>query len=657
MKRLSVLLVSTIISSPAAAITTEVPAGEVWSGTMVDSPVTQNVLGTTNNVMVLGQQIVKSGGVTNGSNLYSYSAQTVESGGVSNGTNIQYRAFQKVYGEARNTAVSGGSITVYSGGKAFDTMINSGSQVVYGTDSNATVASGARQVVKSSGVASGTKIYGQQDVDGTAENTILYGGTQVINENAVFKGGTNNGGSLYIYDYADVSDLTVNGGETVIYPNVDLKGKTALNNSGLLFYDNAVIDDLSMNNGVVEMFSLGQGELTMNNLSGQGTFKLVSNFSGGYNDKLIVNNGSGTFGLTVVDYSLDETLPDQVHLVEQNGGSEQFYLTGGAMDAGAFEYELVHSGDEWRLQRTTNNTDTSILAKNTFSSLNSIFYAHLRNLNTRLGETHFTHTKGLWVRGIGRKVELNYKDDTESDIDISGVQAGFDLDLNQSLVDSWSVGISTAVTSADQEFDRLGKGDGKTNSVSLYSTMVNADKQYLDLAGTYYHHRQKLVTYMPSALPVFGKYNLDGWSVSAEAGQRFDFQDGWFAEPQLQATYMWLDDVTYRTNYHTKISGKNQDSLLARIGVMGGKHFSETLSFPFTVFAKAGVLREFRNKSDVTVANYTFDEDLEGTMVELGVGLSADVNENNSLYLNVSTYMGDEIDVPLDLNFGFRHNF
>ena len=46
---------------------------------------------------------------------------------------------------------------------------------------------------------------------------------------------------------------------------------------------------------------------------------------------------------------------------------------------------------------------------------------------------------------------------------------------------------------------------------------------------------------------------------SAEIGQRFLLQDSWFIEPQLQATYMWLDDVSYRTTYNTLIKGEDQE--------------------------------------------------------------------------------------------------
>ncbi len=659
MKKCAWLLVSSaLVPVDAMAISQYVNAGDTWSG-MVDSYVNQYVQGTTNNALILGTQTVESGGVANGSNLYAYSSQTINSGGASNNTNIQFWAFENVHsgGVANNTTINGGSMNVYAGGKAFGTLINSGSQVVYGEDSGATIAVGALQTVKAGGSAIGTTILGRQDVYGTAEDTNLAAGTQLIRQNATFTGGTNNGGRLYIYDYATVSDLTLNGGDTTIYPNVDLGGTTKINNASVTFYDNSVIDNLQMNNGNVTMFTFGEGELTIGNLSGNGTFNLESNFANGNNDTLIVNGGSGNFALTVVDYSLEGGLPERIHLVEQNGGSENFYLKGGVMDAGAFEYELVHSGNEWVLQKTQNNTDSSILAKNTFSSLNSIFYTHLRNINTRLGESRFNNARGAWVRGIWREVDLRYNDATDSDIDIGGAQAGFDVSINQKWVKDWTVGLSTAYTSEDQTFDRDGKGEGYTNSVSIYSTMVNEKNQYLDLVGAYYYHRQKLKTYLPSQLPVLGKYNVDAWSLSAEIGQRFDVFDSWFIEPQLQATYMWLDDISYRTNHQTKVEGEKQDSFMARIGLMGGKEFKETLGFPFTVYAKTSLLKEFRNRSEVTIADYTFDEDLGGTIWEFGAGISANIDENNAMYANIATYQGNEIKIPYDISFGFRHSF
>lgn len=657
MKKIILGSVLMLLALPVGAVTIVVPDGETQTGVTVDSFQVQEVYGTTKDTSVLGQQIIENGGESYDSNLYSYAAQTVQSGGISNQTNVQYRAYQYVYGQSNGTILNGGTMTVYAGGTSSGTILNAGTQIVRGYDQNAQIGVGALQRVESGGVAENTVISGRQEVYGTAQNTVLNAGTQLIEENATFLNGTNNGGRLYIYDYATVSDLTVNGGETVVYPNVDLTGTTTLNQSAITFYDNATLDDLQMNNGHVEMFALGLGTLTLNQLSGRGTFGLTSNFSGGTNDKLVVGGGSGQFGLIVTDYSLEENLPDRIALIDQTGGSSQFYLVGGAMDAGAFEYELVHSGQEWALQKTYNHTDSSILAKNTFSSLSSIFYTHLRNLNTRLGETHFAHENGLWVRAINRRVELNYRDNSDADIDIWGIQGGFDIDVPQNWVDSWNIGFSTAYTTSDQKFDRTGDGDGYTNSVSLYSTIINQRRQYLDLIATYYHHRQKLTTYMPSGLSVLGRYHLNGWSVSAEAGQRFWLKGNWFLEPQVQATYMWLDDVSYRTTYNTFIKGEDQDSLLGHVGVMGGKQFEDMLSFPFTTFLKAGLLREFRNESKVSVAGHTFHEKLDGNMFEFGIGISADINSRNSFYLNAETYAGSDIRVLWDFNIGFRHNF
>ena len=651
-------LSTTLVPVEAAAVSQYVNAGDTWSG-MVDSYVNQYVEGTTNNALILGTQTIESGGVANGSNLYAYASQTVNGGGVSDGTNIQNRAFENVNagGVANNTTINGGSMNVYAGGQSVGTLINSGSQIVYGEDSGATVAAGALQTVKAGGKASGTMIYGRQDVYGSAENTTLVAGTQIIQENAAFSGGTNNGGSLYIYDYATVRDLTLNGGETTIYPNVDLAGTTKINNTAVTFYDNSTIENLQMDNGRVEMFTFAEGELSIGNLSGNGVFNLESNFANGNNDTLVVNGGSGNFALVVEDYSLEGGLPEKIHLVEQNGGTENFYLQGGVMDAGAFEYELVHSGSEWVLQKTQNNTDSSVLAKNTFSALSSIFYTHLQNINTRLGESRFKKARGAWVRGIKREVDLNYNDATDSDVDIGGAQAGFDVSINQKWVKDWTVGLSAAYTSEDQTFDRDGRGDGNTNSVSIYSTMVNDKNQYLDLVGAYYYHRQKLKTYLPSQLPVLGKYDVDAWSVSAEIGQRFDVFEAWFVEPQLQVTYMWLDDISYRTNYQTKVVGEKQDSFMTRIGVRGGKDFKDTFAFPFTIYAKMGLLKEFRNKSEVSIADYTFKEDLGGTLWEIGAGMSAYIDENNNLYASVATYQGNEVKIPFDISFGFRHSF
>ena len=89
-----------------------------------------------------------------------------------------------------------------------------------------------------------------------------------------------------------------------------------------------------------------------------------------------------------------------------------FYLVGDAVDVGAFRYGLERDGDDWVLVRTQDVTDSAVIAKNTYSSLASLFYTHLTPVynHIRSRRNASGHDNGLWIKGLGQRVKFAYKD-------------------------------------------------------------------------------------------------------------------------------------------------------------------------------------------------------------------------------------------------------
>ena len=295
----------------------------------------------------------------------------------------------------------------------------------------------------------------------------------------------------------------------------------------------------------------GFNRLEINNLEGQGNFYLKSEADISRGDELVVQTGGGRFGVALIDYSAGEDFPADIHLIQSEAQNAEFYLLGGAVDVGAFRYDLHHVGDEWLLKKTSIASDTSVVAKNTFIAVSSIFYSHLNSLNNRFGDLRFNRKSGLWIHGLGRNMRLDFDDSTKSRVNLEGVQAGFDKQVVQDVVHDWRIGIFAGYTHARQKFDRSGRGDADTKSLGLYTTVSGAGGWYGDFSSTYYRHDQKVKSYLPTGEEVAGSYDLNGWSVSAQTGKRWKFNEFWFIEPQLQLSYIQLQNIDYRTNYNT----------------------------------------------------------------------------------------------------------
>lgn len=695
MKRFLAFGVAALFPLRAGAVTVTVDAGDTVNGGSVQQIVTQNVEGVTNNLTIYGTQNVMLGGVSNNSLIYTYGQQTVNAGGTASGSTVMQQGVMNVLGAANNTniraygdmtvrsggttkltEINGGRMYVLSGGSSFNTVLNSGTQYVSGTDSDSEV-NGGQQIVRSGGTvtsavlkggvqniqdggtAVGTQIYGgQQSVSGTAENSRLFDGMITVNPDGILSSPEISGGVLNVSYDATVENLIMTGGSADVEEDGILSGNTKISDAEITFHGDTSLSNLELHNAVVRSVpAWGYDRLEIDNLSGNGKFYLTSSVSDAQSDQLVIHNGSGNFGVGLADYSSGTDFPDEIHLVESDSPDENFYLLGGAADIGAYRYDLAKVGDEWVLNRTPYLSDSSQVAKNAYNALSSILYTHTDSLNERLGELHRKDKYGLWMRGFGRKVKLDFRDATDSKVNVAGTQIGFDKDIKQDWFERWLAGVYGGYSDARQKFDRAGRADSDTYSLGLYSTIEAANGVYLDLVGTYFHHKQKVTSYLPMGWAVKGDYDADSWSFSAETGRRWTFDNNWFVEPQLQLSYMLIDDIDYRTNFNTRVQGRNADSFLGRIGVMSGKRFDDVLDFPFEAFVRFSVLEEFKGEAKVLVADYQFDEDVSDTMFRLGVGVSAELSEKFSLHANLATIWGDKISVPVEGNLGLRYSF
>lgn len=669
--------------------------GEDVSGGTVPYGWEQNVEGTVRNFDVSGTQNILTGGKAYNSYIYSYAAQKVMQGGYAYGTQISQYGFQDVYGVAENTNVGnyasmnvksgglsknatlrGANMFVLAGGTAEGTNLNISNMYVDGTSSGTVINRRGQEVVKQGGQSTGTTINtsgtqiveegglaedvsirgGTQEIYGEAKNVNIYDGYLYVYSSADTVNGQ--GGRIDVFGNAEVKNLTVDGVQAVLDEGSRLTGNTLLTGRGdINLWGSSSIENLQMEDGTVNLVAGGYKTLQISELDGAGNFYINSSVSEGVNDKIIVQGGSGVYGIAIRDYSPDEVFAQDTVVVETQDPNQKFYLIGGAVDVGAFRYNLIQQGNNWVLDKSPIVSDSAIVAKNTFSSISSILYTHMQNLNGRIGDVRFDKKSGFWARGWGRELKLDFRDATSADIDVAGTQVGYDFDLPTSFFRRWLVGVYGGYSVSRQKFDREGNADGRTYGLGLYSTVVSRGGSYFDVIASYYHHNQKLKSHLPDGADVRGKYDTDGWSLSVEGGKRFTLADNWFLEPQLQVTYMDFGDIFYRTNFNTPVRGYDGGSILGRAGLMLGRKFEDTLKFPFELYVKADVLHEFSGNNRVKVADYEFKEDMLNTFYRLSVGGTAEINERSDIYFSLGTAFGDRVRLPVDAALGIRIEF
>lgn len=694
-KKLLVINLFFLTSTETQAVNVYVDAGVTVQNGQVLSVQNQIVNGTTENYTVYGTQTVANGGLAKNSLIYSYATQIVQSGGTADNTHVMANGYQEVSGTVNgsvidryasmtvkdqgvsNGAASSGTIYVNSGGTVNNTTLNSRSNMYVSGNAEYTTLNYSTLTLQSGGRSLGTQIGssstetvnsgatssqavingGIQNVYGTSVAPTLNSGTLNIWNNGVLQNGIVNGGIMAAESGSTIDNLTVNGGWALFYEGTTVQNNLSVSNANVDIYGAVDLPNLELDNARVDLSGgSGYNEININQLSGNGDFILSSNAAGGLNDKLNISSGSGNFGIGMADYSETDVFPNEIQLVQTADNNENFYLLGGAVDIGAYRYDLQHNGNEWVLNRTPQLTDTSIIAKNVYTSLKSVYYTHLQTLNSRLGEVRFLQKEGVWGKGILREAKYSFDDNTKSRVSLQGFQVGADAEIKQDILKKASIGLFGGYTESSQKFDRSGYGNGDTYSLGIYTIWQGEKNRYLDLIASYYMHRQRVTSFLPMGISANGKYNVNAWSLSAEVGQKFDFAEGWFLEPQLQAVFMKMDNVRYQNNYNLLVDARNNNSFSGRFSLRAGKDFNEE-NYQGRFFVISGLVKEFQDKAQVKVANYTFYENNKDVMFEFGGGVNLFINNKTSLYFTALSRVGDKVRFPYDIDLGFRYEF
>ena len=580
--------------------------------------------------------------------------------GTSNGTQIN-GGVQNVYGVSNSSILSaGGVLNVENGGLAADTQVNGGVLTVNqgGTSQNTILASGAENVY---GTSNGTQINGGvQNVYGVANSSVVASGGEQRVYGDVQSTQVNQSGILTVLSGGNAQNAQLTSGTLNLYSGGTLSGKISAVESVINVYGDNDIANLELDKSLVTMVKgVDYGTLNIENLNGTGIFNISTDLSANQSDTINVQNGDGEFGLWINDYSMDEA-PDKYKIIDESTvAHENFYLIGGAVDVGAYQYKLVQEGNDWYLENTEKLNDTTYIAKNTYSTLSSLFYAHLSPVYSRIFEKHKKdrHAGGLWTKAIGRRIEQNFKDGTSSQTDVYGGNIGFDHEVLQDDDYQVRLGVYTSYSHSKQEYNHLGKAEGNTQSYGVYSSLTTKENWFVDVLGAYFTHRQSVNSYTPAGDLVTGKYDTYGWQTTLTAGKRFEFDNDWYLEPHVGVGYMWVNGVRYRTNFNTLIEGSSQDNVKGSVGVNGGKVYQLSEKAKMEVFGKFSLIHDWKSESKVWVADYLMDEDMSSLHYKLGAGVKGSWNENQSAFVEISTHWGSNLDIPYEITLGYQYEF
>lgn len=353
-------------------------------------------------------------------------------------------------------------------------------------------------------------------------------------------------------------------------------------------------------------------------------------YTGNVSDDLLggkVSQGNLFYGVSIAN---DQ--PDSV-TVDQGLMGDEMVLT---MDANG---NIV--------SRVTRTNDLLRSAQDLAITNALMWRSQLTNLSDRMGTLRTApETAGVWARYNNGRL-----DGMGIEHDYNTVEFGID----KAITDNVTLGVSFDYTKGDTDVV-AGSSDNDTYTLGFYGSYFNDAGCFLDAMfkigriDTDYDLRT-------SAGKEKGDYMLTGTIVGIEAGHRWNIQN-YFVEPQVQLTYSHLRAEDYTSSIGRDVSFDAMDSLIARVGVMGGINFAQDKG---SAYAKVSYNHDFlgdvEGDYELSGIKRTFDDELDDNWGEASIGASYQVTDSINTFVDAGMSFGGDIDQKWRFNVGARYVF
>lgn len=548
-------------------------------------------------------------------------------------------------------------------------IINSG----FGMSLGGNNASGVKMTNKGTIIASGENAYGITASDAT-DGTVTNEGTIIATDGAIaissgrwnkdvdfrliLKGNSHVEG---VIELGKGSELTVENlarAETIVLSSVTPEKANALydatcegcnvgsvhvNNSNLTIRSSDESQTLKI--GLIETKENGSTTFEFNSVGSKD--KLLLDVDKVGEDAAVKFNYTGTVTDKLANGSVKaEELFNGISLGD-NGETPKLITTSDGLWASASVHEK--KGDE--ITSTYSGPSSLITSTTDLALMNGLVWrSQLTNLSDRMGTLRtMPQAAGAWARYNNGRL-----DGRGLEYDYSTIEVGFDAPVSSNFL----VGVSFDYTIGDTDLN-AGSADNDVYTVGLYGTYYGDNGGFVDLMAKIGRIDNEYTVSNTAGLEK-GDYMMTGAIVGIEAGHRFDLAHNLFVEPQVQLSYSWLRATDYSTNIRS-VDFETIESLVARVGVMGGMKFAENRG---AAYLKASYNHDFLGNVDAAMYavngsgnSAKISDELDDNWVEVSLGVSYSVTDTLNTFLDVGTGFGGDIDQKWRINFGARYAF
>lgn len=365
------------------------------------------------------------------------------------------------------------------------------------------------------------------------------------------------------------------------------------------------------------------------------------------------SDGEGSYkpGENVVDAIYGSSNAETTTLADEE--KSQNYFIGAVENVGGSEEENPPS------EPTISDAGQAIIATARGLYYNAI---EIDRFNQRYGDRRYDeNNKSLWARvrhdrwgtdaGVGDFKSQN-----------TTYQMGFDY-TKPNEDGKMIYGVAVDLMDGNTDYESIdGSGETKRYAVSAYATYMGDNGGYLDVVGKVGRLSNEYAVKLDSGAGISADYMNWMAGISVEAGHQLTSNDSrWFAEPQIQAQYVFVSDNDY-TNGQTKIDQDSIHSFITRAGFRAGRWLGETKNA--NVYFKADVLHEWAGEQDIHVSDQTtvrggetFSINNHGTWFDVGLGFQAPMGNSFYAYGDAEYRFGNDLYQTWTFNLGGKYVF
>ena len=413
------------------------------------------------------------------------------------------------------------------------------------------------------------------------------------------------------------------------------------------------LNNLSLNGGVINVKN-SDVDVVVEKLTGTGgTINLATDLNAKPDEQtgtVTVQNTTKESALTVnltnKDMSkvltADDVTPEQAKpllgKVDAKDATTTLVVNEGMFESG---FDVTQAGNTISHGPNTLMQSTLELASATPLALNRILTMDVRK---RMGDIRSSQSKsGAWTRYDGGR--LSGMNGLENDFNT--IQVGVDT---QPTADPLRFGVALSYTKGDADYAR-GSADMDAYSLAGYGLWLGECGQYVDVVTR--------LASVKTDMTVDGnkKGSMDNFalSLSGEFGWRFDVIKNVYIEPQLEATYAYVDanDLTLSDGSTYRFDAA--DSLIGRAGVAFGLQCPNNKG---NVYAKLSAVHEFLGEATVTGGKgATYAIDGKDTWFEYGLGANFNLNDSTYFWADLERTSGGTLDMDYRASLGVRVMF